>query len=354
LNLTQYGWDDSLAASFREHAAAGRVPIRISLQVKGHYLALTEIGEMAAEPTGRLIYDAITPQDLPVVGDWAAATILDESVPREQIHAVVPRQSLFCRKESGKRVVAQPLAANVDVVFIAVALDYDYSLNRIERYLALSRDCGASPVVLLTKSDAFADCASKADDVKMRMPDVPVIAISSVNGMGMDRLSESLQSGVTCAVLGSSGVGKSTLVNRLLGADVLKTREVRLADSKGRHTTANRQLFMLPSGALIIDTPGMRELQLWDAGDGFSQTFADIAELSMECRFPDCRHADEPGCAVLRAMADGLIDPARLENYRKMSREHDYLSLRQEEGAARAERSRWKDIAKEAKRIKKK
>lgn len=352
MNLTQYGWGDCFAASFREHAAAGRVPVRISLQVKDRYLAFTEIGEVAAEPTGRLRYGAATPLDFPVVGDWAAATILEESVPRAQIHSVIARKSLFCRKEAGRRVVAQPLAANVDVVLIAVALDQDFSLNRVERYLSLSREFGTSPVVLLTKADACADSASKVEDVESRLPGVNVIAVSSVEGTGIDRLGDCLQPGVTCAVLGSSGVGKSTLINRLLGAEVLKTREVRLVDGKGRHTTANRQLFLLPSGALIIDTPGMRELQLWDARDGISQTFADIEELSSECHFPDCRHTDEPECAVLRAVADGLIDPAHLENYRKMSRELDYLSIRQEEGAARLERARWKDIAKEAKRIK--
>jgi ribosome biogenesis GTPase len=169
----------------------------------------------------------------------------------------------------------------------------------------------------------------------------------------MNALHEYLQPGITCALLGSSGVGKSTLINHLLGAVVLKTREVRLADSKGRHTTSNRQLFVLPSGALVIDTPGMRELQLWDAPEGINQTFPDIAELSSQCHFSDCRHADEPGCAVLEAMDRGLVDPARLENYRKMSRELDYLSLRQEEGAARLERARWKDIAKKAKQMKK-
>lgn len=353
MNLTHLGWNEQLADSFREQAEMGRVPVRISLQVKNHYLALTELGEMPAEPTGRLRYDAVTPQDFPVVGDWAAATILDESVPRALIHAVLERRSLFCRKEAGRRVVAQPVAANVDIVLIAAALDHDYSPNRIERYMALSRECGASPVVLLTKSDACADPESKMDEIRARMHDVPVIAVSSMNGDGIDTLRESLHPGMTYAMMGSSGVGKSTLINHLLGADILKTREVRLADSKGRHTTSNRQLLVLPSGVLIIDTPGMRELQLWDAGEGIAETFPDIAELSPECQFPDCRHADEPGCAVLRAMADGLIDPARLENYRKMSKEIEYLSLRQDEGAARAERLRWKDIAKEVKRLRK-
>lgn len=353
MNLIQYGWNNHLAVAFREQEAAGYVPVRISLQVKSHYLVLTEIGEISAVSAGRLRYDAVTPQDLPVVGDWATATVLEESVPRAQIHAVLPRKSLLCRKEAGKRTVAQPVAANVDIVLIAVALDHDYSPNRIERYLALSRECGVSPVILLTKSDACADSRLKTDEVKVRMPGVPVIAISSVDGTGMDMLREYLQPGMTCALLGSSGVGKSTLINHLLGADVLKTREVRLADSKGRHTTANRQLLVLPSGALVIDTPGMRELQLWDAREGIAETFPDIAELSSECHFSDCRHAGEPGCAVLAAMANGLVDPARLENYRKMIRELNYLSLRQDEGAARLERAKHKDISKQARQMKK-
>ncbi len=353
MNPVHYGWNDRLAAAFKEHESAGRVPVRISLQTKGLYLVLTDIGEIPASPTGRLRHDSIAPEDFPVVGDWAAATILEESEPRAQIHAVLPRAGLFCRKEAGKRSVAQPLVANVDVVLVAVALDRDYSLNRTERYVALSRECGASPVVLLTKADACADPASKTGEVNARMPDVPVIAISSVDGTGIEATREFLQPGVTCALLGSSGVGKSTLINHLLGVDVLKTREVRLADGKGRHTTTNRQMFVLPTGALIIDTPGMRELQLWDAQDGVTETFFDIAELSSRCRFPDCRHAGEPGCAVLEAVANGTVAPARLENYRKMIRELDYLSLRQDEGAARTERAKWKTIKAQIRRMKK-
>jgi ribosome biogenesis GTPase len=337
-----------------KHTAAGRVPVRISLQAKGRYLVITETGEMPAVVTGRLRHDAASPADLPVVGDWAAATILQEASPKARIHAVLSRHSLFCRKEAGERTAAQPVAANLDIVFIAVALDLDYSLNRIERYLALSRENGVSPVVLLTKSDACEDTQSRTYEVRGRMSGVPVIAISCIDGAGMDALGEHIQPGVTCALLGSSGVGKSTLVNRLLGAEVQETRHVRLADSKGRHTTASRQMFVLPSGGLIIDTPGMRELQLWDAREGVDETFEDLAELSRQCRFPDCRHVDEPGCAVLAALANGLVDPARIENYRKMTRELDYLSRRQDEGAARLERARWKGIAKLIKQMKKK
>jgi len=351
LKLTDYGWDERLASSFPQHTADGRVAVRISLQVKGRYLAFTDAGEIPAEPTGRLMYDALTAQDLPVVGDWAEATILDETAPRALIHAVLPRNSLLARKEPGKRAVAQPLAANVDIVLIAVALDQDFSLNRIERYLALSRECGISPVVLLTKADASDDPALKVDEVATRNPGVPVVALSVVNGAGLEELNGFLQPGVTCVVLGSSGGGKSTLVNRLLGEDVLKTREVRLADSKGRHTTVNRQMFVLPSGALMIDTPGMRELQLWGAREGAHQAFSDIEELAAGCRFPDCRHENEPDCAVLEALAEGRIDPARLENFHKLSRELDYLSQRQEEGSARIERAKWKSIHKQAKKI---
>lgn len=353
MNLSHYGWNDNLALTFQEHAAAGRVPIRISLQNKNIYLAFTDFGEISAVPTGRLMYNAVTPEDLPVVGDWAAATILEESVTWAQIHELLPRKGLFCRKEAGGRTAVQPIAANIDIVFITVALDHDFSLNRIERYLALSRQCGASPVILLTKSDTCADPASKVDEVGVRIPDVPIIAVSTIGGIGIDMLSEHLEPGKTCALLGSSGVGKSTIINHLLGADVQKTHEIRFADSKGRHTTAYRQMFALPSGALVIDTPGMRELQLWDASEGIDETFPDIADLSSTCRFSDCRHIDEPGCAVLSAVDDGLIDRARLENYRKMTKELDYLSQRQCETAARVERAKWKWIAEEVKRIKK-
>lgn len=202
-------------------------------------------------------------------------------------------------KGSGKRAVAQPLAANMDIALIATALDHDYSPNRIERYLTLAHEFDASPVALLTKSDACEDSELRVAEVRTRIPGVQVIAISSVDGTGIDTLREYVQPGITCALLGSSGVGKSTLINHLLGANVLETREVRLADSKGRHTTSNRQLFLLPSGVLIIDTPGMRELQLWDSGNGIAEAFPDIAELANECHFPDCRHENEPGCAVL-------------------------------------------------------
>jgi ribosome biogenesis GTPase len=353
LNLTRYGWDEEMAAAFGDHAAAGRAPARVALQVKGQYLLLTEAGEMAAVCSGRLRHEAIVAEDLPVVGDCVAVTSAEGQPPRALIHAVLPRRSLFRRKEAGARSLAQPLAANVDTVLITVGLDGDFSINRIERYLALTRESGAAPVILLTKTDLCPDVPAKVEAVRARAPGAPVIAISNLDGTGVDEVSAHLLPGRTCALLGSSGVGKSTLLNRLLGVEAQKTREVRLSDSTGRHTTTNRQLFVLPSGALMIDSPGMRELQLWDAGRGVEETFAEIVELASRCRFPDCRHADEPGCAVTAAVREGTIDPARLENYRKLSREVEFMSLRQEEGAARAERARWKGIHKEIKRMKK-
>lgn len=351
MTLEQMGWTPRFAACFEEHARQGLVAARVCSEHKNSYIVTTEHAEMAAVLTGKLHHDADSRDDLPVVGDWVAVDVLDEKPPRAVIRAVLPRLSKFARKEAGTRFSEQTIAANIDTVFVVVGLDGDYSLRRIERYVALSLEGRVEPVVVLTKADTCADTETRLAEVRGALRNVPVHAVSVPAMIGLDELSADLVPGHTIALLGSSGVGKSTLINHLMGGEVQKTNEVRADDARGRHTTTSRQLFVLPSGVLMIDTPGMRELQLWGSSGGLYATFPDVQEHAARCRFADCSHTNEPGCAVLLALERGDLDPARFEGYRKLERELNHLETKVDEGAARAERKRWKAIAKEINRL---
>ena len=318
---------------------------RVSLEHRSHYVVITDRGEMPAMPVGRMYYDPGT-EGMPVVGDMVEIRILDEDPPHAIITSIMPRKSLFARKEAGKRTGVQPLAANIDKVFIVCGLDANYSVRRIERYLTLSLESGAQPVVVLTKADICDDIEEKAEAVRASAAGCPVHAISTYNGVGLGELSEHLQPDTTVALLGSSGVGKSTLTNYLLGNDVQRIQEVRDMDGRGRHTTTSRQLFVLPSGCCVIDTPGMRELGLTDSEDGLTGAFTDIEEIAKDCRFADCSHEGEPGCAVAKALEEGTLDRGRFENYLKMKRELLYIERKNDTGAAVAERTKWKKIHK--------
>ena len=309
-------------------------------------MVLTEFGEMPGIPSGKLYYEA---SQMPVVGDWVVAQILDEQPKKAILHAVLPRKSKFSRKEAGKRTSEQAIAANVDTLFLVIGLDGNFSLRRIERYLTLAWESGAQPVVLLTKADVCDDLDQRLAEVHGSAPGVQVHAVSVYTGSGLDQLDQYLTEGTTIALIGSSGVGKSTLTNHLLGQTVQKVRDVREMDSKGRHTTTHRQMFILPSGALLIDTPGMRELQLWCGDESIGGAFPDIDELARDCRFSDCRHTDEPGCRVRQALEEGTLDSARFDNYCRMLREVQYLERRQESSAAVVERQKWKKIHKQIK-----
>lgn len=349
MTLPDLGWRDAFAAAFTPYTETC-IPARVVLEQKNLYRVLTPDGEWPALVTGRFTYEAATRMDYPVVGDWVAATLAGDTA---LIHAVLPRRSLFARKEAGARTAAQPVAANVDTALLVMGLDDNYRLGRIERYLALAWESGAEPVVLLTKADLCPEVETRVAAVEAAAPGVPVHALSVYSGDGLAALTDYLQPGQTVVLLGSSGVGKSTLVNHLLGEARQRVNEIRAADGRGRHTTTHRQLFLLPGRALLIDTPGMRELQLWHADDGLAETFADIDALAAECRFVDCEHGGEPGCRVQAAVSAGTLDPQRLERYYKLRKELAFLQLREEQGVAQAERARWKAVSREIKRLNK-
>lgn len=340
-NLAPLGWDADFARDFAPFGAEGRIPARVVAEHRGRYVVDDGGGERPVTLAGRLRHHARSREDLPATGDWVA---LDAGADgAASIHAVLPRRGAFLRKAAGEATEAQVLAANVDVALIATALPADLSERRIERYLALAWESGAVPVVLLTKADLAEDASDAARAVRAVAPGADVVAVSSVTGDGLDALHRWLRPGRTAVLLGSSGVGKSTLANRLMGGDVLRTGAVR-DDGKGRHTTTHRQLLTLASGALLIDTPGMRELQLWTAGAGLDAAFADVEALAAECRFADCAHDAEPGCAVRTAAESGRLDPERLASWHRLRRELAWLATRQDEAAAAQEKARVRSI----------
>jgi ribosome biogenesis GTPase / thiamine phosphate phosphatase len=334
--LTTLGWDDDWALAFEPHRASGLVPGRVSVQHRGAYDVLTEEGETRARLPGRTRHEADSLAELPVVGDWVA---LEPTAPdgSPAIRAVLPRRTKFSRLAAhdpgSDETREQVIAANVDVVFIVSPLA-DLHPRQLERYLTLAWESGARPVILLTKADLAADAESEATTLE-NVGDVPVHAVSTRTGIGLDAVRAHLTPGVTAALLGPSGAGKSTLVNTLAGEKLLPTGSTR-DSGEGRHTTVRRELIVLPEGGIVVDNPGMRELHLWLAADGLDETFDDVVELEAGCKFSDCRHEGEPGCAIQEALANGTLDPARWQSYLDLQRELAEL----EDRLARRERSR--------------
>jgi ribosome biogenesis GTPase len=267
-------------------------------------------------------------------------------VPAAVIHEVLPRRTKLSRNVAGDRTAEQVVAANVDTVFLVMGLDGDFNLRRMERLLTTAWEGGVSPVVVLNKEDLASDPDARRREVERVALGAPVLTLSALKALGLNQLQSFLRQGETIALIGSSGVGKSTLINRLLGSEEIRTREARRGDDRGRHTTSHRQLYRLPGGGLLIDNPGMREIQLWGTESGLQASFEDIEAVAVGCRFRDCRHESEPGCAVLQAVDDGRLAPGRFANYRALQRELSYLAIKQDEGAERAERKRWKPIQK--------
>jgi ribosome biogenesis GTPase len=347
--LDAIGWHPAFAAAFEPHAASGRVPARVVAEERGQFLVHDGVATVAAAVSGRLRYESQgDPLAFPSVGDWVA-TSHGEGGGTATIHGLVPRRSAIVRRApSDHSTGAQVLAANVDVVFIVTSLNAEMNLRRLERYLAVAWESGAVPVVVLSKADLDDDVAGHRVAAEAVAPGVEVITASAVSGEGIDAVRAHLAPGRTVAFIGSSGVGKSTLVNALAGRELLTTAGIREDDARGRHTTTRRQLVPLAEG-LVIDTPGMRELGLLD-GEGLASAFDDVEQAAAGCRFSDCRHHTEPGCAVRAALATGTLDADRFQAYRKLEREAHRAELANDAVARKAERRRWSSMMKSVER----
>jgi ribosome biogenesis GTPase / thiamine phosphate phosphatase len=334
--LDALGWNAELASAFEQLEDDNLFPARIAAQHRGEFVLFAEDGDVRARAAGRLFYNHEVGGQLPAVGDWVAVT------PPATIASILPRRSAFIRKNAGQDSTEQVLATNVDAAFLLAGLDDDFSLRRLERYITIAWESGAQPIVVLTKADLASDVGEAVLSVESVAIGVPVHPISNVTGEGLAALDAYVQPGRTVVLLGSSGVGKSTLLNRLAGEDVMLTREV-AADGTGRHTTTHRELVQLPGGGMVIDTPGLRELQFWE-GD-LSAAFEDLEALALECKFRNCAHVQEPGCAVQAAVDNGTLELDRLRSWRKLQRELEAVAARTDMRLRIARKKRWKQMA---------
>jgi ribosome biogenesis GTPase len=351
LNLADFGWN----SFFENHRANNQnenlIPARVSFQSRGMYRLLSECGELWAEIGGALRHEWLDAGDLPACGDWV---LVDNPAPGDRtiIRFLLPRKTHFSRKQAGTAMESQVIAANIDTVCLVSGLDSDYNPRRIERYLVIAYESGARPVIVLNKADICLKAADRVREIMSMAPEVPVLAVSATAGIGIEDILRYLGRGQTVAFLGSSGVGKSSIVNRLLGRSA---QEIRTTDShtgRGVHTTSARQLFLLPAGGLIMDTPGMRELQIWLVDPGLDIAFEDINMLAERCRFRDCSHQNEPGCSVQAAVLSGELDSQRLANYFKIRKEASYIESKRVHSASWVEKERWKKVAKAARQMK--
>lgn len=342
--MRNLGWNSFFGENFREYAVEYE-PGRISQVNKSGCKVYLQQGEVKARVSGRQRRDG----HYPAVGDWVA--VFRDASGTSTIHAILPRSSKISRKDAGRVSGEQIIAANVDIAFIMTSLNRDLNLRRLERYLAAVLQSGVEPVILLNKCDICDDIDAKIGEVREIAAGVPVHALSATEGLGMQQIGEYLREGRTAVLLGSSGVGKSTLINALQGRERLKVREVREEDSRGRHTTTVRQMILLDRGGVIIDNPGMRELQLWDAGAGLENTFRDIEELAAQCRFSDCRHETEPGCMISKAIAEGQLSKSRFDGYLKLQREALAIERKKNPELRIAEKKRWKKLGHMAEKI---
>ena len=338
--LAALGWSAHFEEAFAPYAGDGFVPARVAVQHRGAYVVCAETGDLPAEPSGRLRYEA-EEAGLPVAGDWVVIRPHDDA-SGAIVHAVLPRRTAVSRKTAWLATEEQVLGANIDIVFLVSGLDGDLNLRRLERYLTTIWNSGAEPAIVLTKPDLADDLESALLSVSAVAVGVAVHVVNGLTGEGIDELRPYPDGNRTVALLGSSGVGKSTLINLLRGEDVQAVGDVRKGDRRGRHTTTTRELVRLPDGGLLLDTPGMRELKLWEGGDGLDAAFGDIEALTTECRFNDCSHTREPGCAIKRALGDGSLDRGRWASYQKLQRELHALEIRQDKRLRSEARKKWR------------
>lgn len=336
--IEQYGWSDALRLAFDPHALAGYLPGRIIVQQREANLVATDVGNLSARLSGRLRHEA-REAGHPAAGDWVAVSA-NAGDGKATIHAVLPRRTAFVRRAADSVQTLQVIAANIDVVFIVTSMNADLNPRRLERFLAAAWQSGARPVVVLTKADLCDQPEVQAAEIATLAAGCPVLVVSVPQGLGLDGLMDHIRPGETCVLIGSSGVGKSTLVNALLGEERMATQEIRAADARGRHTTSYRQLVLLPGRGLLLDTPGIREVGLIDADVGLATVFEDIERLAENCRFRDCGHSTEPGCAVRGALDEGLLDADRWAHFQKLSRELAALGVTKDRMAQEIERRR--------------
>ncbi|MFT4412396.1 ribosome small subunit-dependent GTPase A [Fredinandcohnia humi] len=352
MNIEKLGWNESLQESFKSYESQGYTVGRVASEHKRMYRVLTAEGEMLAEISGKLRFVASNRESYPAVGDWVVVTIL-KGEGKAIIHAVLPRNSKFSRKVAGNVTEEQIVATNINSLFLVNALNNDLNVRRIERYLIMAWESGANPVIVLTKSDLCEDVAAKISEVESVALGVPVHACSVKENQGIEILRAYFKENQTVALLGSSGAGKSTLTNCLLGEEKQFVQEVREGDDRGRHTTTHRELLVLQTGGVIIDTPGMRELQLWESDTALQHSFQDIEELASNCRFRDCSHKSEPGCAIQAAIKNGIIEGSRYQSYVKLQKELAHLERKTDKRAQLVEKENRKRITNAVKNKKK-